>query len=65
VRRHARLVDYAVDEGASARAVVVATVSAPYLLTAPQQLLTRRDLPFEGHVPPLDAVLARGSGCRR
>jgi hypothetical protein len=58
VRRHARLVDYAVDEGASARAFVVATVSVPYLLTAPQQLLTRRDLPFEGHVPPLDAVLA-------
>ena len=57
VRRHARLVDYAVDEGASARAFVVATVSAPWALTAPQQLLTRRDLPFESSVPPLPAVL--------
>lgn len=57
VRRHAKLVDYAVDEGASARAFVVANVTAPCLLTAPQQLLTRRDVPFEGHVPPLDAAL--------
>lgn len=61
VRRHARLVDYAIDEGASARAFVVATVSAPYTLRAPAQLLTRRDLPFEGSVPPLDAVLVPGS----
>ena len=57
VRRHAKLVDYQVDEGASARAFVVATVSAPYVLKASQQLLTRRDAPFEGHVPPLGAVL--------
>jgi baseplate J-like protein len=57
VRRHAKLVDYTVDEGASARAFVVATVSAPYVLKASQQLLTRRDAPFDEHVPPLDAVL--------
>jgi hypothetical protein len=61
VRRHARLVDYAVDEGVSARAFVVATVSAPYTLPASTQLLTRRDLPFEGAVPPLAAVLVPGS----
>ena len=57
VKRHARLVDYVVDEGASARAFVAATVSAPYLLEAGAQLLTRRELPFEGAVPPLPAVI--------
>jgi hypothetical protein len=61
VRRHARLVDYVVDEGVSARAFVVATVTAPYTLPAAAQLLTRRELPFEGAVPPLAAVLVPGS----
>ena len=57
VRRHARLVDYEVDEGASARAFVVATVTTLCVLPASSQLLTRRELPFEGHLPPLGAVL--------
>ncbi len=74
VRRHARLVDYAVDEGASARAFVVATVSAPWALTAPQQLAhaprppvrverpaaTRRARPDVGHTPRLDERRRRG-----
>jgi Baseplate J-like protein len=61
VRRHARLVNYVIDEGASARAFVVATVGAPCALPAPAQLLTRRELPFEDTVPPLAAVLVPGS----
>jgi hypothetical protein len=57
VRRHARLLDYLIDEGASARAFVVADVDAPWTVPAGAQLLTRRELPLRGMLPPLPAVL--------
>lgn len=57
VRRHARLLDYFISEGASARAFAVAQVSAPCTVGAGTQLLTRRLLPFGTQLPPLPAVL--------
>ncbi|HEY2160876.1 MAG TPA: hypothetical protein VGH24_06175 [Solirubrobacteraceae bacterium] len=61
VRRHARLLDYLIDEGASARAFVVAKVSQKCTIPAKTQLLTKRVLPFGGLLPPLPAVLQPGS----
>jgi hypothetical protein len=58
VRRHARLLDYQISEGASARAFVVAQVAAGCVIPAGTQLLTRRGIPLEGALPPLPPVLA-------
>lgn len=57
VRRHARLLDYLISEGASARAFVVAQVNKPCTVAAGAQLLTRRTLPFRGLLPPLPVLL--------
>ena len=56
-RRHARLLDYRISEGASARAYVVATVSSPTRIEAGTQLLTMLRQPFGTLLPPLPAVL--------
>ncbi len=61
VRRHARLLDYILSEGASARAFVAAEVSSDCTIAVGTQLLTRREIPFRGQLPPLKAVLEPGS----
>jgi hypothetical protein len=48
VRRHGRLVDYFLDEGANARCWVVVAVSAPVTLPRGTQLLSR-----SGNAPPV------------
>jgi hypothetical protein len=61
-RRHARLVDYRIDEGASARAFVVAQVRGGAVLPAGSQLLTTLHVPFATQQPPLPAVLDPPAG---
>jgi hypothetical protein len=57
VRRHARLVDYPIFEGASARAFVTARVQSECTIDAGSQLLTTLQSPFAGKLPPLAPVL--------
>ncbi|MGH3264443.1 MAG: hypothetical protein ACRDNS_20885, partial [Trebonia sp.] len=57
VRRHARLLDYAISEGASARAFVVADVTAECTVPAGTQVLTRIGVPIQATMPPPAAVI--------
>jgi hypothetical protein len=57
VRRHARLLDYVISEGASARAFVIADVSANCSVPAGTQLLTRIGVPIQESTPPFPAVV--------
>ena len=61
VRRHARLVDYTLNDGASARAWVHYRVrggAAPGRIPPSAQVLTRLVAPFGQMVPPHPAILA-------
>jgi hypothetical protein len=57
VRRHARLIDYRMHDGASARAFVFFEVTGAGTIPAGTQILTRVDRPVGALAPPLPAVL--------
>ncbi len=52
VRRHARLIDYHVHDGASARTAVFIRTAAAGRLPAGTQILSRIDVPLESRRPP-------------
>lgn len=58
VRRHARLIDYRMHDGASARAFIHVSVSVLGTLPAGTQVLTRMDVPLGSKMPPHGPVIA-------
>ena len=60
VRRQARLIDYRMHDGASARAFVHFNVQSTGALPAGTQLLTRINVPLGTVLPPLPSVLTGG-----
>ena len=61
VRRHARLIDYRMHDGASAAAFVHFVVSAPLTLKPGQAILSRISEPLTGSAPPGTVI---GAGLR-
>jgi hypothetical protein len=57
VRRHARLIDYALHDGASARAFIHVSVNSPGTLPAETQVLTHIDVPLGSRMPPHGPVI--------
>jgi hypothetical protein len=57
VRRHARLIDYRMHDGASARTLVQFDVRAGGRVPAGTRVLTRIDRPLGARMPPHDTVL--------
>jgi hypothetical protein len=60
VRRHAKLIDYRMHDGASARAFIHVGVHAPGSLPKGTQVLTPVRVPLGAERPPHDAVLSHG-----
>jgi hypothetical protein len=59
VRRHARLIDYRMHDGASARAFIHVSVNASGTLPAGTQVLTRIDVPLGSAMPPHGPVIPK------
>ena len=57
VRRHARLIDYHMHDGASARTIVQFDVAAAGRVPAGTRVLTRIDVPLGPRMPPHDTLL--------
>jgi hypothetical protein len=57
VRRHARLIDYRMHDGASARTLVQFDVDAAGRVPAGTRVLTRIDVPLGPRMPPHDTLL--------
>ncbi|HEX2254000.1 MAG TPA: baseplate J/gp47 family protein [Thermoanaerobaculia bacterium] len=57
VRRHARLLDYAMHDGASARTFVHFRVGAPGAVPAGLPVLSRVEVPLDAEMPPHPPVL--------
>ena len=59
-RRHARLIDYRIHDGASARAFVHLRADSTGTIPADTQLVTRLTVPLRDHQPPHGSVIDSG-----